>query len=158
MCIVIDPNVYPDVFRTDAREHHEYEPVLQWITEGKGFIVYGGKKYKKEMKRATRYHAIIAELDRKGKVTEVNGKMVDLEQVSLDTLIGAKSCDDCHIIAIFKVSWCRLFCSNDKRNDKYIKNRRFFSGGQKPPFIYRKRSHHPLLCKKNIVKIRNIVA
>ena len=42
----------------------------------------------------------------------------------VEKAIADKDCDDHHIIAIVRISGCRLICSNDKRADRYIKDRR----------------------------------
>lgn len=49
MCIILDINILSSVFSQAAMKHREFEPVLKWITEGHGRVVYGGTKYKKEL-------------------------------------------------------------------------------------------------------------
>ncbi len=47
MCIIIDANALPSVLKREP----ELCPVFNWINEGKGKIVYGGTKYKEELKK-----------------------------------------------------------------------------------------------------------
>jgi len=156
MCIVIDINVLPCVFHENSAYHAQYESVKKWIVDGKGFVVYGGSKYGEELKRATTYHALLLELRRKQKVKIVNREMVDKHQQIVKRLLNGKQCNDAHLIAIFRVSGCRLLCSNDKRSDTFIKDRRYYLNNQKPPKIYRNQASKHLLCAKYLVQIRNV--
>jgi hypothetical protein len=127
------------------------------VLEGPGFLVYGGTRYKAELNRAKRYLSIFIELRKQRRAREINGVLVDRNEQIVRRLVNCDRCDDFHIIAIFRVSGCLLFCSNDKRADCYIKDKRLYETGQKPPSIYRKRTHRKLLNPKNMVAIRNLV-
>lgn len=153
MCLVLDINVLL-VFQTDSAAHTEFAPVMNWVTRGAGFLVYGGTRYKQELARAAKYVPYFVELRRANRLREVNSGLVDSHQKTVESLAPA-ACDDPHIIAIFRVSGCRVFCSNDKRADEHTKNEQLYLPGQKPPSIYRGRKHRRLLCKKNIVAIQN---
>ena len=157
MCLVIDANVFNSVFNGSSRDHAEYAPVLAWITKGPGFIVYGGSKYKKELAKARNYLQLFIELRKQGKVVEVRNDLVDQNEAVVNQLAGTKKCNDAHIIAIFRVSWCRLLCSNDRLSDQFVKDPALYLKGQKLPSIYRSKKHRHLLRKENIVKIRNTV-
>jgi hypothetical protein len=156
MCVVIDTNVFGAVFETDSKPHAEFAPVLDWVTAGPGFVVYGGTKYKRELNNATKYLPVFVELKKSNRLKEVNCKLVDSHQHAVESLVG-DACNDPHIIAIFRVSGCRVFCSNDKQADEHIKNKDLYLDGQKPPSIYRSSKHKRLLCAKNIVAIQNCV-
>jgi len=159
MCIVIDANVFGSVFSSKACDHAEYKPVKDWVTEGKGFIVYGGTKYNNELRRATQYLGIFVELRKKGRVKKIADDLVDQDQAVVEASVrgteGGTDFDDGHIVAIFRVSGCRLLCSNDARLDRYIKNRSLYLRKQRPPSIYRGKKHRRLLCDKNIVNLRH---
>ena len=157
MCIVIDTNVFSSVFHDTSPDHQEYKPVKDWITTGRGFLVYGGSKYKKELKNARKYLAIFGELQKQGKVKQVDHSLVDQHQRKVERIICDKNCDDTHLIAIFRVSSCCLLCSNDKRGDRFIKNRSLYLQHQKPPSIYRSKKHRRLLCDRHIVNIQHVV-
>jgi hypothetical protein len=44
MCIVIDANVWSPVFNENDANHREYAPVKTWVSDGPGFVVYGGSR------------------------------------------------------------------------------------------------------------------
>ena len=156
MCIVIDMNVFSSIFSPQHLEPAEYIDVYNWITKGKGFIVFGGTHYLKELKAIKSYLSLVTELSRKGRTRILADNLVDKEEDYLNSLLKGSSCDDCHLIAIIRVSRCRLICSNDKRADKYLKDRKYYLKGQKIPHIYRKKSHKHLLCDNNICDIKNL--
>ena len=157
MCFVLDVNCIPSFFATASKQHSEFAPLYNWLTENKGTcLVYGGKKYLKELSLMHRYMAMFTELKRINKIKIVNNKLVDTEEDRIKTLVDQVGCDDAHIIAIFCISGCRIFASKDKRADKFIKMRDLYPKGCKIPKIYRTSDHANLLCEDNIVAIRNI--
>lgn len=155
MCIVIDMNVFPNVFYAKNPEHAEYVPVHRLITEGKGFMVMGGTHYMEELKAAGKYLALVAELSKKGRVKQLIASEVDKHEQKVKRILQGSHCDDCHLIAIVRASGCRLICSNDKRADKYLKSKKCYLAKQKIPNIYRKRIHRHLLTDENIPPISN---
>lgn len=156
MCIVIDMNVLPSILNAKAVDHYKYIDVYKWVFEGKGFIVFGGTHYIRELRALGSYLGIISELQRKGRTRRVIDELVDKEEVRVAKLLKGSGCDDCHLIAIIRTSGCRLICSNDKRADKYLKSRKCYLKGQRPPHIYRDKNHKHLLCDKNICAIKNL--
>lgn len=62
MTIVIDINVLPAVFNSSDNRHNEFKPVKEWIMKRLGFMVYGGTKYKDELRKMPRYIGVINEL------------------------------------------------------------------------------------------------
>src|ERR1700690_3851944 len=119
MCIVIDTNVFATVFNKNCKMHNEFEPVRYWITQGEGHVVYGGSKYKKELKTAYKYLRIFKLLKDARRAFEIKAAVVDAEEARLKRITSGTDCNDQHIIAIFIASGCRLFCSVDNRADKY---------------------------------------
>lgn len=157
MCIVIDANTFASIFNINSADHQEYRPVKDWVTNGCGFIVYGGTKYKKELERATKYLRIIVELRKAGRVKEIDDMLVDEHQAQVEALVNDVNCNDAHLIAIFRVSRCRLLCSNNLRSDRYVKDRSVYMHNQRPPLIYRGRRHRNLLCSRYIVSLHHVV-
>lgn len=153
MCIVVDANTWGYVFQENNKKHSDYLPVFRWITKGPGFVVYGGSKYREELKNASKYYGIFLELKKKGRAKEVNPNLVDKHEADVRRAAGTPKCHDAHLIAIFRVSGCRLLCSDDRRSDTYIKNRKYYLAGQRPPSIYRSNVHQHLLNDRNIVQI-----
>jgi len=157
MCLVLDANSFPAVFRTDTVDHKQFRPVTKWIMGGPGFLVYGGTTYKNELREMSKYWSLVLELKKRGRVKEINDNVVNKHERKVKLLVGTCDCDDCHIIAIFRASGCQLLCSKDRRADKYIKKKTLYDGGQTPPAIYRSIKHVTLLCKERIVNLRNLV-
>ena len=156
MCIVIDTNTLALVFNQNTVGHEEFEPVRKWVTTGPGHVVYGGTKYKEELSRAYRYLRMFRLLKDARRACEIDQNMVDVEHARLDQKTAGTGCNDQHIIAIFVVSACRLFCSHDTCADKYIRDKSLYPKKHPPPSIYRTSKHVHLLCKKYIVKLRNV--
>lgn len=156
MCIVIDMNVLPIILNAKHNDHNKYIDVHKWVTRGKGFIVFGGTHYINELRALGSYLGIISELQRKGRTRRLIDELVDKEELRVARLLKGSGCDDCHLIAIIRTSGCRLICSNDKRADKYLKNPKYYLKRQKPPHIYRDKTHKHLLCDKNICDIKNL--
>lgn len=156
MCIVIDTNVFGCVFNPSDSQHTEFLPVEKWVTQRDGFLVIGGTRYIDELRQSRAYLGVLTELSRKGRVKRVRDDIIDNECIILEALLKGSRCDDCHLIAIIRSSGCRLICSNDRRADEFLKNPKLYPKGQRPPSIYRYKSHSPLLCRRNIVNIRNL--
>lgn len=156
MCIVIDTNTLAHVFNESSAGHQDFEPVFDWVTTGPGHVVYGGTKYKKELWKAPRYLRIFRLLKDARRACEIDQNMVDEEHARLDQKTQGTDCNDQHIIAIFVVSGCRLFCSHDRCADKYIRDKSLYPKRHSRPSIYRNRKHQRLLCQKYIVKLRNV--
>lgn len=159
MCIIIDVNVFGAVFDKDNAQHADFSPVKIWVTKKKGFLVFGGAKYIDELERATRYHKILVELKKMGRVKQIKRDVVDADNALVDEMLAGTDCDDSHLIALVRVSGCRLICSNDISADRYLKKRKLYpkEKGLKPPSIYRSKKHKKLLCQKNIVILKNVV-
>lgn len=155
MCIVIDTNALAPVFNESCADHVQFSPIRDWIIDGDGFIVWGGSKYERELKKAVRYLRLFRLLKDSGKAVEVSKKLVNATEKSTKLKSKGTKCNDQHIISIFIVSGCRLLCSIDNSADKYIKNKTFYPKKHKIPSIYRGLNQKHLLVKKNIVEIRN---
>jgi len=157
MCIVIDTNAFHHVFKEDSRDFDQFKPLNRWIRKGKGFVVYGGKTYKDELKQTLTYFlGVFAELRKARKVIEINEQLVNKEERLVKKMEPDPKFDDAHIVAIFRVSRCRLLCSLDSSSDRFIKDKSLYHINQKPPAIYRSRQHaKKLLTNQNIVLIHN---
>lgn len=125
--------------------HHEFKPVFDWIFYGPGRVVYGGTKYKDELKKARRYFGIFLELRKQRKAIEVDDFKVDQRQAELEEMVKHKDFDDAHIIAIVIVSGCRLICSNDSRAYTFIQDKKLYPKNFKRAKIYKGLSNQNLL-------------
>jgi len=102
-----------------------------------------------------KYFGYLTELRRLKRIAEIDDAAIDLKEVDVRTKVAKGDFDDAHVVAIFIVSGCRIFCSKDKHADKYLKMRSLYPKGQKRPKIYRGRKHIALLCTGNLVELRN---
>lgn len=153
MCIVIDINVFASVFKPDAQNFKEYEPIFKWIVEKrKGKVVYGGSKYLKELPQS--YRSILLELSKSGLTAYYpDTQAIDDYEEQIIQSIDDKRLNDPHIIAILGVTGCLLLCSEDSKSFKFIKDRQFYPKKYKGLKIYTKNKHKHLLCEENIVSI-----
>lgn len=146
MCIVIDTNVLASVFSKKSANHSEFEPIYNWIYEGRGSIVYGGTKYLAELQK---YRRLFTELRIIGKAKFVSSELVDEMESEITSDIQGEDFDDQHIVALLVISKCRLICSLDERAYPYFKHRKYFTKRTQPK-IYRRKSNANLLCDANI--------
>jgi hypothetical protein len=156
MCIVIDINTLALVFKPGSTSDAEFAPVQTWIRNGKGALVYGGSKYKRELKRAFRYLKLVRQLKDIHKAYEINETEVNRREAEIIEMTQNENCNDQHIIAILSVSRCLLCCSSDSRAYNFIKDGRFYPKGMRPR-IYKSSRNMDLLCDKFIVQLRHVV-
>lgn len=158
MCIVIDTNCFTSVFVTESDNHPEFEPVYEWLTNGRGKLVYGGSSYKKELKLARKFIPIFTEFARRNKLVRVSDQKVDeweeqvkkkLESNGKD-YVNDERYNDSHLVAIFSVSGCRLLCSTDKKSFPFINDKQYYIKDRKPPSFYTAKRNAKLLCDQYI--------
>jgi hypothetical protein len=157
MCIVIDASAFATVFNPANNKHPSFKPVRDWILDGDGKAVYGGTKYKRELARASSYRRLFLELVKSGKAVEIDGQQIDRVEHKVVQRTQHKNFNDAHIIAIFIVSHCRLFCSADGRADRFVKDASIYPKKHKRPKIYRGLVHSHLLCDTNIVVLQHVI-
>lgn len=155
MCIIIDTNTFTSVFDRDSVNHEEFSPVLSWIIEGEGKIVFGGTKYVGELMLAKKYLRFIGQLNRARKVVQLKNGPIDEYQVILESKENHKDFDDPHLVAISFISKCRLICSLDKRAFPFLNRKDFYPNNSPRPKIYSSKKNSNLLCKNNFAEICN---
>jgi len=127
MAIVIDVNCLARVFNASNVDHVKFAAVRTFIETGVGKVVYGGTKYKDELRKAGRYLAVILELRKAGRAIAIRDEAVDkVTQVVAKAVVGT-DCDDPHIIGLLAASNCALLCSVDKRSYGFIRDRKFYA-------------------------------
>lgn len=156
MTILIDINTMAPVFDQQNSLHQDFAPVRAWILDGPGQFVFGGTKYKRELSKTPRFLRLVRLLKDARKACEIRQDAVDQREREVIVQTQGTDCDDQHLIAILSVSGCLLFCSNDKRADKYIVDRRWYSKDRKRPRIYRSIKHRRLLSNKYLVELKNV--
>jgi hypothetical protein len=153
MCIVIDTNTLSCVFNKESSVHSEFAPVQEWIVEDKGKLIYGGTRYRLELKKARRYRKLVIELKKAGKAIEVDSQEVDTRQQEIEGCLEHRDFNDSHIIAIVIVSRVRLICSCDRKAHPFFKMGVLYPKHFKRPKIYTAINCKDLLCDQNIVGV-----
>src|ERR1035438_10317931 len=121
MCLVIDVNTIPLVFDPHKPGHNRFVPIMKWVTDGNGCIVYGGTKYRRELKCMKRYFRLFGQLHRQGRVVILPNPPIDKYAAELKVRVPAKAFDDEHLVAIIACSSCRIICTDDKAAHLYLK-------------------------------------
>lgn len=153
MCFVLDTNVFGAMFDPSNLNHSNFQPALDWVVNGKGKMVYGGTKYKTEMRAARKYIRFFAALQRAGKIVLLCDADVDKYEIEAAHVESDKDFDDPHLIAIVIVSGCKIICTNDKRAIPYLKKSEFYKGKAKKPKIYQSIRNISLLSDKYIASV-----
>lgn len=151
MCIVVDSNVLGAVFNKMSVNHYEFAPVLDWVVNGRGMVVYGGTKYLNEAGK--KYLDLFAELGRRGKAKNIDRTEVDGKEAWVTAKIQHADFDDQHLIGLLIVSGCKLICSLDTRAYPFFTHSTFFSPADRRPKIYSSRRNADLLVDINIAEI-----
>lgn len=134
--MVIDINALAPVFNCTCSRHEHFAPVKAWIDAGRGFIVFGGTRYKRELSAAYRYLLLVQQLRVAGKAVAIRDDVVDAAETVINGRTVGTDCDDQHIIALLGVSGCGLLCSDDCRSFKFIRDRTLFPKGARRVRIY----------------------
>ncbi len=153
MCLVLDANVFGAFFDPTNAAHDDLKPALEWVVYGKGRLVYGGTKYKSEMRAAGKYLKLFANLQRAGKIVSICDKSVDTHEAKITGLEKDSDFDDPHLIAIVVSSGCKIVCTNDKRALPYLKKAALYQGIVKRPKIYQSKRNAALLADENIAEV-----
>lgn len=151
MCLIVDTCCFSNVFDPTNANHADFKPVLVWVTKGGGRVIYGGTKYKSELKKSGRYLSLLVELSRRGRVVILDDKLVDAVEKVVRGKENNPDFDDPHLLALVIVSHCKVICTNDKRAHKFIKKSSLYPPGMSRPSIYSSKKNSDLLVKTNIV-------
>lgn len=145
--LIIDANVAAAVFDIKNINHYKYRPILDYLFRRGGVLSSGGTRYLKEISKIGVAMIPLKQLEQAGRLRISDRRAVDLEEARVSQLAPSPACDDQHLIALVCVSRARVIASDDKRADKFIKNKSLYSGGVSRPAIYRQASHKKLLVK-----------
>ncbi len=152
MAIIIDTNCIANVFSPKSNKHQEFKPVLEWILVGKGIMVYGGSKYKAELKKTPKYLPILRLLRDVGKVIEGCQQTIDNIQTKVENLNDDPDFDDPHLPAIIIATKCKLICSEDTRSIKHVSDRKYYPNGFSTPSYYTSSNNKSLLTDNYVDK------
>lgn len=134
MAIIVDTNCFARVFCRNNKEHADFAPVLDWIVSGNGFLVYGGSKYKQELRNAMKFMHFFNMLKTAKKAVAFDDNLIDRLQEEFEQRFQDPDFDDPHLPAIVLVSKCRLICTKDRRSFRFVTS----------PDLYPKRFHTPM--------------
>lgn len=154
MCLVIDTCCLGKVFDPKNQQHAPFAPVLEWITVGKGRMIYGGTKYNRELHKVRRFVPIVAELSRARRAVPLPRQVVDDLALEAKTREPDPRFNDEHIVALVIASRCRLICTDDKEAIPYLKRTEFYRPYRlAKPKIYCYRSHRDQCSDTHMVAI-----
>lgn len=149
MCVIIDACIRDLVFTSQPND--VAAPVINWIEEGDGRIVYGGSKYCEELftqkkddvrvplERVTRR---VKAWKRAGRALEFPKGVVDAE-VAIIRAMNVASSNDVHVLALARVSGARVLFSSDAKLHADFKNAEIVNNPKGT--IYQARDHISLL-------------
>lgn len=151
MCIVADPPTFILMFRETDPRHPDFAPVRDWVKHGPGKFVLGGTTYNRQLAAVPSVLGFLLELQKIGKIVREDPTEVDAHEAALKVLEPSTSFDDPHLVALVRVSGCRLICVNDLKAHRFLKERSFYSKICARPKLYTSQGHTRLLCKDHIV-------
>jgi hypothetical protein len=155
MCIVVDINALALVFNPDSSDRG-FAPIRAWIERGDGFLVYGGTRYKDELKGTERYLRLVRQLKTAGRAVAISDHEVDSHERIIQRMAGAAAKGDFHIVALLGISHCGLLCSKDKRSFSLVKDRTLYPKGAPRVRIYTSGKNIGLLRRTNKNALRNL--
>lgn len=150
MPIIVDTNCFANVFSRTSVKHKDFEPVLSWVVEGKGIFVYGGTKYKEELKKAKKYLTILRLLKEVGKVINKLDDEIDKLQKEIEAIKETALFNDVHLLAISAITKCRIICSEDTTSIQFVTNKKYLPKGVTKPVYYTSKKNKSLLCDKYV--------
>ena len=156
MCVLIDTNLLCSVLLKHSKKHEIYEPIYNWLfKKAHGRFVYGGTTYKSELQKVSSIVPVIAELNRMGRLVEIDDSEVDAyeEQVNKyidDNGLDREKFDDPHLPAIINLSKCKIVCTDDSGARELLKISELYVHRNRVPKFYSKKSHASLIRDRNI--------
>ncbi|MCC6631638.1 MAG: hypothetical protein IT482_06180 [Gammaproteobacteria bacterium] len=150
MCVIVDSCSLAKVFDTGNAEHANFAPVREWVMNGRGKVVFGGTKFKDELKRASRYMALLVELGRQRKTVSIPDADVDRHEGQVNAIYNHKGFNDSHLAAIVRASKCRLICTCDTAAVPHLKRTDIYAGVCGKPKFYLKLRNRDLLNRREL--------
>ncbi len=148
MKLLIDTNVFHKIFDATHAEFANFAVVNKCLLHCKGVMAVGGSRFQKELTtNYGKYRKLLLELQKKSKLLVLDREMVDKEELRIKQLEADTDFDDPHIIACAILGKVEVVCTDDKRADKFILDKKFYPKQFRKPKIYRYKSHESLLNK-----------
>lgn len=148
MKLLIDTNIFHIIFDKAHNDFAEYEPAHICLLHRKGIMAYGGTKFLEEIRPyIKKYGRLFIELKKKGKLIELDKDQVDWETKRVKKLEPNQDFDDPHLVACIITGKLAIVCTNDKRADQFILDKKFYPKGVQKPKIYRSKQNAHLFNK-----------
>jgi len=145
MCVIVDTCCISKVFNVNAKEHSRFELLYAWINGKNGRLVFGGTKYKKEIRPMKNFLKLLLDYERQGKVSRVADSEVDAFALKAKEKVVEKDFNDEHLVGIVAVSRCCVICTDDTTAIPFITRPELYSAlNMRPPRIYSRRAHKAL--------------
>lgn len=138
------------MFKSSDPEHGKYLPVKNWVEKGIGKFVIGGSQYKLELSKIKSILPFLAEFERKGKIRRADDNAVDNEIPLIQRTEPSTDFDDPHLVALVRVSGCKLICIRDPRSHRFLRSGKLYKTLQCRPKLYTREKNVNLLCAINI--------
>ena len=145
MGIILDTNCFSPVFNRNDKKHGEFKHVLDYLIKKRGWCVYGGSKYLKELGKCTKYLKIFRFLRDIKKVEIVDKKQVDCKEKEIKNKIKSIDFNDQHLAAIVIVSRCSIICTTDTSSIDFLKNKSIYPNDILIPKFYTRERNKNLL-------------
>lgn len=150
MCIVPDAPILIPMLKPSDPAHEEFAPVLLWVRNGRGKFVVGGSKWKQELRAVRSILQPLQELERRGKIVFTPDAEVDAEVQVVKDLEPRADFDDPHLVALVRLTGCRLVCLRDPRAHRFLRDTRLYDRSTERPSLYTGMRNSRLLRDQNI--------
>ena len=111
MCVIIDASICTD-FCTRPKSTG-FTRVHSWLDSGKGRIVIGGTKYRKELSGIGDAMRLLAGYAQAGIAIQYSDAPIDAEAAQIERE-SVHNSDDEHVLALARVSGARILCTDDR--------------------------------------------
>lgn len=151
MCVVADPPTFIPMFKSADPEHQKFKPVIDWVMAGPGKFVMGGSKYNEELRAIRSILSHLSELEKMGKIIRKPEADVDEEESLVKVIEPDRDFDDPHLVALIRLTGCRLICVRDPRSHKFLLATYLYRSSKDRPKLYTgAKRNSTLLITKNI--------
>ena len=106
--------------------------------------------YKDELNAVKSILGFLAELQRRGKIVRRIDTEVDAEVLVVKAIEPKKDFDDPHLVALVRLTGCKLICVRDPRSHKFLRATNLYRSLRERPRLYTRAKNSSLLCLKNI--------
>jgi len=148
VCVIVDANLTATFFNNPFAG--DYAPVVRWITERDGRLVYGGK-LKAELEKSVAARRLLLAWWRAGRAHLVEDAPLASEEAVVASLGHCQS-NDAHVVALARVSGARVLCTDDQPLMRDLRDQRLIARPRGK--IHRERTHAHLLAHASSCGVR----